>query len=179
MLKKNLVLAMVCLWVFQWGCEEDLKQAFDDMRAATPEICSDYCVEKTSCEWPATAGNEGQEAYSAATRQCVFECAWYAENGAYVSDHDLVEEYKKNYPRHIPGDLVIQSLECLYELVAYQCTLTAPYLYVLSPGTINKCNEAGSCLGRLKANAKLVWRTEESIGICEKEGTQTVEAPYY
>ncbi len=177
----NFMPAVVCLSMFQWGCEEELTQAFSDVRAAAPDICSDYCIAKSECEWPALDGDKRREAFSAAIRKCVVECAWYQEEGAYVADNEYTEEGFKNYPHHVSGDEIIQSLECLFELTVYECVFAEHSAhYTFKPGTEKKCEDAPKCIKPLKANIKLKWNAKEGLmGTCEKAGTQTIDAPYF
>ncbi len=169
---------VVVLTAYCGGCDEQLTQAFADLRAAAPDVCNDYCVEKIDCEWPAVDGEEGNEAYSAAIRGCIFECAWYAEDGAYVSDTATSTALSKTYPQHVGGDTVSTVHKCLYDIGVYRCTPGAPFLFLLDPRTQTDCEAAKGCMVRLEADFKLMWRADKG-GVCETMGSQIVEAPYF
>ena len=58
------------------GCDQELDQAFENVRAAAPAVCKDYCEEKSSCEWPKASGPKEDAAFSSLIRQCTVACAW-------------------------------------------------------------------------------------------------------
>ncbi|MCP4675265.1 MAG: hypothetical protein GY854_07120 [Deltaproteobacteria bacterium] len=178
MFKLSCLLETFLILVVLGGCDEELSRAFADMRAAAPDICTDYCVDRLDCEWPASTGDESKEAFSAAIRQCIFECAFYADNGAYVSKKSTVEGFEKDYPLHVDGDVVMKSLECLYDLGVFQCIPATPFSYVLNPSTQGRCSEANDCYKKLKTDSGLTWLATDD-GVCEKSGSRTVEAPYF
>jgi len=77
---------LFCCFVILLGCQDKLDQAFADVRAASPKVCTDYCEAMISCEWtPYPTGDFKNEAYSASIRGCITNCAWYMNEGAFFS----------------------------------------------------------------------------------------------
>jgi hypothetical protein len=162
------------------GCEVELGQAFDDVRAGAPAVCKDYCEEKASCEWPKADGPEEDAAFSAVIRQCTVSCAWYASEGAYVTEYVVALE-KTNYVEHVSGGKIETALECIYGASAYHCNENedAPDSYIFEPRLQVQCDKTAACLEPLAIDFAMVWDESGEVDVCRPEGQQLLEVPFF
>jgi len=169
---------LIALATLGWSCDEGLDQAFRDVRASTPEVCADYCIDQMGCEWPNTAGEQGDEAFSGATRQCIIDCAFFVNDGAFVAKRTPNKDGALIYTRHLDGELLAEVLACAYETGSFICTPGAPFIFLFRPSSKEECEAADECVGLLAIDYRLVWRDVDD-GVCEVMGEEMVEVPYF
>lgn len=177
--------AALALWgLVLGGCDDGLKQAFEDVRAAASDVCKEYCEEKLGCEWDPAAGDQEleDEAFSAAIRRCTVDCAWYAAFGAHVTEQDFVEDDRK-YVDHVSGGALEQAHDCVYRLGVYRCAedLEGPDQHVFDPGVEAQCEAADECLDGLGISMKFEWTpgAGDAPGTCNAVGLQRLEIPFF
>lgn len=178
--KAAILTVAAALAVSSAGCDSDLDQAFSDVRAAAPGICSDFCVEEVDCEWPYADGAERENAFSGAIRGCIVECAFIAAEGAYVYVIDPEQGGERSYVDSISGTEFTDTLECLVAAGAFFCPAEAPYEYQMSPRNETECAAADACFAALGVDHGLRWTPIwTGGGVCEKTGAETVDVPYF
>lgn len=162
------------------ACEQELDQAFENVRAAAPAVCKDYCEEKCSCEWPKANGPEEDAAFSSKIRQCTVSCAWYMAEGAYVVEYTPVLE-QTDYVDKVSGGKVQDALECIYEAGAYQCAENedGPDSHIFEPRIAVQCEAVADCVEGLGIDFTFTWNDTGNTGVCEPQGQQRIEAPFF
>lgn len=158
------------------GCSDDLADAIEEVRAAAPEVCKDYCEDLITCEWPIADGDEEDNAFGAAIRRCTIDCAWFMSDGAYVVESGIIGQ--KLYTDKVSGKALREALECVYYAGGYRCSDEgAADLHIFDPPVESVCNLSGGCLGTLGLDYGLMWNP--SGGYCQITGTQTVEVDFF
>jgi hypothetical protein len=166
------------------GCDDGLKQAFEDVRSAAPEVCKEFCEEKLGCEWDPAGGDQDAEdlAFSDAVRRCTIECSWYAAYGAHVTEMDFVGE-DKMYVDHVSGSLLEQAHDCIYRHGVYRCAedLEGPDQHVFDPGVEAQCEASDECLDVLGISMNFEWTPGDGDlpGTCAATGLQRLEIPFF
>ena len=161
------------------ACEQELGEAFENVRAAAPAVCKDYCEEKSSCEWPKADGPEEDAAFSSKIRQCTVECAWYMSEGAYVVEYTAVLE-QTEYVDKVSGGAVEDALKCVYDSGAHHCAENedGPDSYVFEPRIEIQCEQVAECAEALGIDFTFQWDTA-GAGSCVPTGQQRIENPFF
>jgi hypothetical protein len=169
---------IVSLAAASLACEQDLGQAFENVRAAAPAVCKDYCEEKASCEWPKADGPEEDAAYSYRIRQCTVSCAWYMSEGSFVTEYTPALE-QIDYVDSISGGAIEDALKCVYDAGAYHCVENedGPDSHVFEPRLEIQCETCADCLESLGIDFTLRWDTNGG-GSCVPDGQQRVDQPF-
>jgi hypothetical protein len=180
-----LVGAALALWALVAGsCDEGLKQSFEDVRSAAPDVCKEYCEEKLGCEWEPAVGDQDleDEAFSAAIRRCTVECSWYTAFGAYVTEQDFVEN-DRMYVGQVTGSQLEEAHDCVYRLGVYRCAedLEGPDTHLFDPGVEAQCAAADDCLDVLDIEMAFEWTpgAGDAPGTCSPTGLQRLEIPFF
>lgn len=162
------------------GCEQELDQAFENVRAAAPAVCKDYCEEKCSCEWPKAAGPKEDAAFSSKIRQCTVACAWYMAEGAYVVEYTAVLE-KTEYVDKVSGGAVEDALSCVYGSGSYHCAENedGPDSFLFEPRIENQCEKVAECVDALGIDFTFSWNTTSAEAVCVPEGLQRIENTFF
>ena len=163
------------------GCENDLHAVLDQVRAAAPNVCKDFCEDKLACEFPAADGDKEDMAFAAAIRQCTINCAWYMDEGAYVVAVGDPEE-KKVYEDHVTGTMLKDMLKCSFYAGVYLCTEQdgGVDLLMVNPLVQSMCIDADNCLSLLKIDQEMEWTPfTEGGGECTVLGDQAIESMFY
>jgi hypothetical protein len=161
------------------ACETDLSTALDDVRASVPEVCKDYCEDQLTCEWNSTGDGLFEEAFSAAVRRCIIDCAFFMDEGAFVTEWMPLEE-KTAYVSVVEGSVVEDVLSCLFELGAYACLEgESADTHGLSPVSESQCKAAATCLAGLGTDASLTWHVGSDGGSCVPGGAQGLTTDYF
>jgi hypothetical protein len=161
------------------GCEQELGEAFENVRAAAPAVCKDYCEEKTACEWPKAEGPEEDAAFSSKIRQCTVNCAWYMSEGAYVVEYSAALE-QTEYVGKVSGGVVKDTLGCVYDSGSYHCAENedGPSSHVFEPRIEVQCETVAECVEALGIDFTFVWNSSGG-GTCAPSGEQRIENPFF
>ncbi len=168
------LLLIVGLLIPQGGCDPELGEALDDVRSTAPGVCEEYCEGKKDCEWTGD-GDLDDEAEESVYDQCLINCAWHADNGAYVVTQT---ETGLEYDEAISGSALKGLLDCLWEADLFDCTELGQQYY--SWGIVAKdeddCNALQECYDALDVSglSEWVWTAEPAPGQCGFDG----EPPY-
>ncbi len=160
------------------ACADDLATALDDVRAAAPSICKDYCEEKVGCEWPDAEGPLEDQAFSSRIQECTISCAWYMSDGAYVTEPDPLDLDGVFYVDSVSGGALGDLLECVYDLGAFHCSEPEdlPTDFEFEPRIEEQCDAAADCLAALGIDLAAEWiPITLTDGTCSLEGAQTLE----
>jgi len=162
------------------GCEQELDQAFENVRAAAPAICKDYCEEKCSCEWPKADGPKEDAAFSSKIRQCTVACAWYMAEGAYVFEYTAPID-KTYYVDKLSGGAMEDMLACVYDSGSYHCASNedGPDEYLFEPRLDSQCSKVALCANDLAIDFTFNWNDSGADGVCEPVGEQRIEIPFF
>jgi hypothetical protein len=173
-------LALLALPLLAAGCEQELDQAFENVRAAAPAVCKDWCEEKSSCEWPKASGPKEDAAFSSLIRQCTVACAWYMSEGAYVTEYTAAVD-KTEFLDTVSGGTVRDVLRCVYNQGAYQCEEVedAADNYVFEPRIEVQCDQVAECVEALGIDYTFAWSSSGSGGTCDPQGLQRIEIPFF
>ncbi len=173
---RNCLLVLVFLASSFGGCAEELADAVDQLRAAAPDVCKDYCEDRVTCEWQGAAGDRETDAFGAAIKRCVIDCAWYMDDGAFVVETGIVD--LKSYVDKVPGHDLEDTLECIYSAAGFRCEeQVGGDQHMFSPPVESICNLSGGCMGTLGIDYLMLWNPSTST--CQVTGTQTVEAVFF
>jgi hypothetical protein len=162
------------------GCDTELGQAFDDVRAAAPAVCKDYCEEKIACEWPKADGPEEDAAFSSRIRECTVTCAWHMSDGAYVTEYvPAIEETQ--FVDKTAGKALTKALDCLYDLGAFHCNENEdpPDTFMFEPRIETQCEFSADCIDALGIALTLVWDETGASPTCLFQGEQSLEIPFF
>jgi hypothetical protein len=161
------------------ACETDLSAALDDVRATVPEVCKDYCEDLLTCEWNSTVDGLFEEAFSAAVRRCTIDCAFFVDEGAFVTEW-LAFAGKTAYVSHVDGAAIEDALVCLFDLGAYACMEgESADTHGLSPVSETQCKAAATCLAGLDTDMSLTWHVGSDGGSCVHGGLQSLTVDYF
>jgi len=175
------VIPCIAAAILAVGCEDDLQQAFEDVRAAAPDVCKDYCEEKVACEWYAQDGAREDDAFSAEIRHCIVDCAWWSANGGYASENDYEAE-EVLVVKHVGGESLASTLSCAYGSGAYRCDTGegVPSEHLFEPRLESVCLTAAACLEDLGVDFSVAWiPTTADAGTCEEQGFQELHVPFF
>jgi hypothetical protein len=161
-----------------FGCDAKLVQAIDDVRAAAPNACKDYCEDKLACEWPAASGAEENDAFSAGVQRCTVDCAYYMGMGAYAVRNGVED---LDYFDHLSGGTVRRVLECALESGTFRCADGTPTdVHVFGGVVQSMCEDGDACLEELGIDQHLVWTpSAEGGGTCASQGTEWIDAEFF
>lgn len=163
------------------ACETDLSAALDQVRAAVPQVCKEYCEDKLSCEWQSTSDDLAAEAFSSAVRRCTVDCAFVVDEGAFASERSPWSD-QATYVSHVGGDAIAKSLTCLFDLSAYGCIEgedPAPTVHGLALASRSRCEAAANCLALLDTDRSLIWQAKDDHGACVPEGRQELTVDFF
>lgn len=163
------------------GCENDLHAILDEVRAAAPNVCKDFCEDKLTCEFPSADGDKENLAFAAAIRRCTINCAWYMDDGAYVIEVSDPTE-KKVYEDHVTGAMLQDMLKCSFYAGVFLCTEQedGEDLLMLSPLVQSMCIDANNCLSLLEIDQEMDWTPfTDGGGECTVSGDQIIESMFY
>jgi len=161
------------------GCDATLAEAIDDLRAAAPNACKDYCDDKLACEWPAASGTEENDAFSAAVQRCTVDCAFSMGMGAYAAREGVEEDL--DFFDHVSGRTLKGVLECGLESGSFRCTAGDPNDVHVFGGVVESiCEDADACLAELDIDQHLVWTpSPEGGGTCAVMGEEWLDAEFF
>jgi len=161
-----------------YGCDAELVEAIDDLRAAAPTVCKDYCEDKLACEWPTAVGAEEEAAFSAGVQRCTVDCAFYMGKGAYVVRTTVMVT---DYFDAVSGGALCDALECAVERGTFRCTEGEPNdIHVFGGVVQSMCENADACLEELSVDQHLVWTPyAEGGGTCAAAGTEWIDAEFF
>jgi hypothetical protein len=172
--------ALVAAALGALGCEADLVEAIDELRAAAPTVCKDYCEDKLACEWPTAEGVEEEAAFSEGVERCTVDCAFYMGKGAYVV-RDGVEMVE--YFDSVSGSTLLSALECAMENGTFRCTEGDPNdVHVFGGIVESMCEDADECLDLLDIDQHLEWIPSpepEGGGTCVATGDEWIDADFF
>lgn len=158
-----------------FGCEDGLAEAIEEVRSAAPEVCKDYCEDMVTCEWPASDGDEEENAFGAAIRRCTVDCAWYMSDGAYVVEGGVSGN---TYTDKVSGKELQEALECVYYAGGYRCSDEGGSdMHIFDPPVESICNLCGACFGALGIDYRMMWN--DPVSACQVTGTQTLETGFF
>jgi hypothetical protein len=157
------------------GCDSELDQAIDDLRAAMPDICKDYCEDKVTCEWEgSTATVIGKDAYSAAVQRCEIGCAFDTGRGAYVAENGVDEI---ECVERVSGGEIEDFLTCATDGNLFYCPDES---HTFGGLVQSRCLAAEACLEGLGIDLHLAWSADtDGGGTCTYSGTQWLEAEFF
>jgi hypothetical protein len=160
------------------GCDSKLIEAIDDLRAAAPDICKNYCEDKLVCEWPVASGIEENDAFSAGVQRCTIDCAYSLGMGAYAARNGIEG---LDFFRHVSGSTLKGALNCAMEGGAFRCTDGVPNdVHAFGAVVQSMCEDADACLGQLGIDQHLVWTPSASGGgTCATEGTEWLDTEFF
>ena len=157
------------------GCDSKLDQAIDDLRAAAPGSCKDYCEDKVTCEWEyATTSSLERDAFSGAVQRCEVGCAYDTGRGAYVAQNgtEAIE-----YVDHVSGAEIGDFLSCAAGANLFSCP---DGVHTFGGLVESQCAQAETCLSALGIDLHLAWTPSmEGGGTCAYSGSQWLEAEYF
>jgi hypothetical protein len=114
---------------FLLGCDDvTLGEAMDDLNAAMPEVCEDFCAAAAECGWN-DMGFEPEGLYLDAVRRdwekgCAVACAYRLDSGAYVYESewdDIDQIHRINFTEKISARNWRAYFKCLGENQLWQC----------------------------------------------------------
>jgi hypothetical protein len=160
------------------GCDSKLVEAIDDLRAAAPDVCKNYCEDKLVCEWPVASGTEENDAFSAAVHRCTIDCAFSLGMGAYAARNGIEG---LDFFRQVSGNTLKGALTCAMEVGAFRCTDGVPNDIHAFGGVVQSmCEDADACLGRLGIDQHLTWTPSATGGgTCAATGTEWLDAEFF
>ena len=163
------------------GCDSGLVEAIDELRAAAPTVCKNYCEEKVNCVFPdSVEGDEADAAFSAGVERCTVDCAFYTGKGAYVAR--IGEEEDIEFFSHVSGDDLLGALECGMASASFSCADSEPdSVYGFGAVVESYCEDADGCLELLGIDQHLEWIPSPSGegGTCTPYGDEWLDAEFF
>ncbi len=149
------------------GCDK-LAKAFEDIQEEAPGICKKNCAEYIDCTWGEQGvdlgGDKEDAAKSRAMDQCVGQCAWNINYGAFVvewnDDHD-----EKDYIGTISGAKYEKYMKCRFEY--YDCDDDQWFFDLDWSSDEDDCEDYGVCQAILGADFEVEWNDDDEY--CEPE----------
>lgn len=169
-----LLAALLPLAPLAAGCDDELDAAIEELRAAAPDVCKDYCEGKVTCEWPDTVITDVERrALASAVQRCEIGCAYDMGKGAYAAQQGAaIGEIE--YVRHVSGAAIEDALSCAVDADLFSCPDDGYAFGGLVP---SQCVTAEACVGELGIDRHLAWSAAEEA--CATDGTQWLDAEYF
>ena len=174
-----LVLLAICLGS---GCNVDpvLGEAIDDVKAAAPKVCKDWCEEATLCYWSTLLendedlvidGEELEEAKVSHKEVCIANCAFRADNGVYVyePDHDG-DTTTYTFQEHLAGSLWTDYFRCMWDAALWVCSEHGNL--IIDDTTEENCTTRDECHQILDIADQFVWHAENEE--CYHDGYERI-----
>jgi len=161
------------------GCDAELVEAIDELRAAAPDACKNYCEEKLNCEWPTAEGAEEEAAFSAAVQRCTVDCAFYMGKGAFAVRNGVEEMFE--YFDGVSGSAMCDALDCALTSGTFHCSGSESNLVYVFGGVVQSmCEDGDACLEGLGIDQHLVWTpSAEGGGTCAASGSEWIDAEFF
>jgi hypothetical protein len=187
-MKKPMLLFAALTALAGAGCDEDptLAEALDDLVAAAPGACVEYCNPLVDCEWQNLGNVTGPESGNLlgdTKAQCVVDCAFRADHGVYYYEYDwdaATGEPIYTMKGTVPGDLAIDYLGCLIDAALWLCVDLDEaaddemWAYRIDDATAESCAAYSACTALLDINLEFEWNPagNEGAGDCQASGDE-------
>lgn len=178
MKKTNAMIGMLLMGAMSLGilaCEEELSEAFDDVRAAVPQVCRDFCQANTDCYAVDLTGELKDDFTTNTTEECEIICALEIAQGAYVikwSEGECIdydEEWDECWSYQEPEEVVERidgaairaTMECLWNEKTWACEEDWGY-DVVEVTSQSQCEARSACMEWLGSDKlpSLKWDSE-------------------
>ena len=161
--KCSMVIALILVGFFMQHCK-DLGQSIQDVKDNAPGVCKTYCDNKYMCEWQEKEGPEAMNAMEKYTEQCILQCAYDCNKGAFAVDD------QGQYMAKISGSDYQAYFECMYDYMLWVCEDKDYQLHNDIWTEQNLCQSWDMCLQELGMIGYISVSWDSDADVCENKG---------
>jgi hypothetical protein len=197
-MKKGIVLYAAILGLAVASCEPEpeLGQAFEDLFATAPDVCTLFCdgyqsdVGYVDCAWmneDAITGAQADALFADSVARCVMECAYKADSGVFFYEDEYNTETDPPTVTHdikgiVEGEIWLDYLTCLVQATLWKCVDVngdpdnPHWAFQIDDSTQENCVARATCVEMLRINLEYEWDplAQEGAGACQPSGDEYI-----